>query len=43
MKQTNKNRDPRCGIRRRVTKGLDPVDYSIHVDDGYDMDNEEEA
>ena len=39
----NKYCDPHCGIRRRVAKGLDPVNYSIHFDDGYDTDDEDEA
>ena len=34
--------DPHCGIRRRVAAGLDPVNYSIHFDDGYDTDDEVE-
>jgi hypothetical protein len=31
----NKYPDPHCGIRRRVARGLDPVNYSVHIDDGY--------
>lgn len=37
----NKFPNPHCGIRRRVTKGLDPVNYSIHFDDGYDTEDDE--
>ena len=36
----NKYSDPRCGIRRRVAKGLDLCNYSINFDDGYDTDDE---
>jgi hypothetical protein len=36
----NKYSDPHAGIRRRVAKGLDPVNYSIHFDYGYDTNNE---
>ena len=32
--------DSRCGIRRRVAKGLDPVNYSIDFDDGDSSDDE---
>lgn len=36
----NKYCDPHCGIRRRVAAGLDPVNYSIHFDDGESSDDE---
>ncbi len=36
----NKYPDPHCGIRRRVSRGLDPCNYSINVDDGYNSDDE---
>ena len=37
----NKYPGPHCGIRRRVSpRGLDPCNYSIHFDDGYDSDDE---
>ena len=39
----NKYSDPHCGIRRRVSRGLDPCNYSIHFDDGYDSDDEVEG
>lgn len=39
----NKYPDPHCGIRRRVAKGLDPCNYSINFDDGYDTDDEVEG
>jgi hypothetical protein len=39
----NKYCDPHCGIRRRVTAGLDPVNYSIDFDDGFSSDDEEQA
>ncbi len=32
--------NPHSGIRRRVTKGLDPVNYSIDFDDGDSSDDE---
>ena len=38
----NKYPDPHCGIRRRVSRGLDPCNYSIYFDDGYDSDDEVE-
>ena len=34
--------NPHAGIRRRVSKGLDPVNYSIDFDDGADTDDEVE-
>jgi hypothetical protein len=36
----NKFPDPHCGIRRRVAKGLDPVNYGIDFDDDRSSDNE---
>jgi hypothetical protein len=39
----NKICDPHCGIRRRVTVGLDPVNYSIDFDHGFSTDDEEQA
>jgi hypothetical protein len=39
----NKICDPHFGIRRRVTAGLDPVNYSIDFDDGFSTDDEEQA
>ncbi len=39
----NKICGPRCGICRRVTVGLDPVNYSIDFDDGLSTDDEEQA
>jgi hypothetical protein len=36
----NKYPDPHCGIRRRVSRGLDPCNYSINFDDGYNSDDE---
>jgi hypothetical protein len=39
----NKYCDPHCGIRRRVAAGKDPVNYSIHFDEGYDTEDEEGA
>ena len=39
----NKYPDPHCGIRRRVAAGEDPVNYSIHFDDGYDSEDNAEA
>ena len=32
--------DPRCGIRRRVSKVLDPVNCSIDFDDSDSSDDE---
>jgi len=36
----NKFPYPHSGIRRRVSKGLDPVNYSIDFDDGVSSDDE---
>ena len=40
MEGGNKFPNPHSGIRRRVSKGLDPVNYSIDFDDG-DSDDDE--
>jgi hypothetical protein len=39
----NKYPDPHCGIHHRVAAGKDPVNYSIHFDEGYDTEDEEDA
>jgi hypothetical protein len=36
----NKFSNPHSGIRRRVSKGLDPVNCSIDFDDGDSTDDE---
>jgi len=38
----NKYSNPHAGIRHRVSKGLDPVNYSIDFDYGADTDDEVE-